>query len=143
MSPALYNALAAYYVAQPKIKMLVAGYYLGRGDAAAAARLSDKKTRVLAADGRVVVIRDGRQERRDDAALAGRVEAIALPGGQQKALLTIITVGAELIDAATNNAAWDAVGDAVSSASEAITHYYYTEGAGAGQQQGSLTGMPD
>jgi len=125
MPQPLHNALAAYYVAQPKIKTLVAGYYLGKGNAVAAARLSDKATRVLAANGSVFVIRDGHRERIDDSALAASVEAAAYPNGQQK-LLGLIVGGAELIDAATNNAAWNAVGDGVSSVSEAASEIYYT-----------------
>lgn len=142
MPKALHNALTAYYVAQPKIKALVAGYYLGKGNADAAARLSDKTTRVLAANGSVVVIRDDSQEWINDAALAARVEAIAFPNGQQKSVLGLIGAGGALINAATNNAAWNAVGDAVAAASEAVTHQYYTNGPGAGQQQG-WDDMPD
>ena len=126
MPQALHNALAAYYVAQPKIKALVAGYYLGKGNAAAAARLSDKTTRVLVANGSVVVIRDGRREWIGDPALAASVEAAAYPNGQQKAWWGLIVGGAGLTDAATNDAAWNAVGDGVSSVSEAASEIYYT-----------------
>lgn len=122
----LYNALAAYYIAQPKIKALVVGYYLGKGNAAAAAKLSDKTTRVLTANGSVFVIHNGRQELIEDPALAASVEATAYPNGQQK-LWGLIVGGAELIDAATNDAAWNAVGDAVSAITEAATSNNYND----------------
>jgi len=139
---AIKHALAAYYVAQPRIKALISGYYLGKGNESAAASLSDKTTRVLAANGKVVVIRNGRQEWIEDAALAAGVEATAFPDGQQKGVWNLIVGGAALFEAANSDATWNAVGDAVSAASEAITHQYYTNGPGAGQQQG-WDDMPD
>ncbi len=127
VSPAAYNMLAAYYVAQPKIKTLVAGYCLAKENSDAVDKLSDKSTRILAANGSVVIIRDGRQEWIKDAALAAKVESVAFPISQQKNLATIVVVGTELLNAATNNAIWDAVGDAVSNISEAMNSGNYND----------------
>lgn len=71
-------------------------------------------------------VHNGRQERIEDPALATSVEATAYPNGQQK-LWGLIVGGAELIDAATNDAAWNAVGDAVSAITEAATSNNYND----------------
>lgn len=123
---ALHNALAAYYIAQPKIKTLVAGYYLAKGNAGAVERLSEKSTRILAANSGVVIIRDGCQEWIIDTALAAKVESITFPD-QQKALMEIAVTGWALLEAATNDTIWDAVGDAVSNISEAVNSGNYND----------------
>ena len=124
---AVFKVLAAYYAAQPRIKTLVSGYYLGKGDAAGAANLAGKSVRVLASADSVVVINDGRLERIDDSALAVKVADLALPSIQRKGVVDLIVAGAAIIDAATNNATWNAVGDAVSNATEALTSHNYND----------------
>lgn len=134
IDPATYKALTAYYAAQPRIKMLVSGYYLGKGDAAGAGHLAGRSVRVLASAGSVFVIENGQRERIADPALASAVKSLAFPSNGEKNVGAIIEVGSALIDIATNDDMWEDLGEGVSTISEAATEWYYTSGPGGGSR---------
>ncbi len=133
LSAGAYKALRAYYDAQPRIKMLVAGYYIGKGNSAAAAKLGNSSARVLASGSVVLVIADGRQERISDPALAASVKAAVGPVNV-RGVGELIEIGGALIDIATDDDMWEDIGDGVSAASEAYTEWYYTHGPGSGSR---------
>ncbi len=117
--------LAGYYMAQGKIKAVVAEYFTANGNHEAAASLADKRIRVAAANGVVFINRSGSQEQIADSRLAAKVEAIVHPNGQEK-ILPFIAGATFVAGCMTNDDCWGAVGDGVSSASEAASQIYYT-----------------
>lgn len=73
----------------------------------------------------VLVIRYGSQEKIADRRLVAKMEAIVHPNGKGKILPFI--AGASFVGGCmTNDDCWNAVGDGVSSASEAASQIYYT-----------------
>lgn len=122
---AVARELAAYYMAQEKIKAIVSGYYTANGNHEAAASLAGKGIRVASGNGVVLVIRSGSQEKIADKRLAANIEAIVHPNGNEK-ILPIIAGATFAATCMSNDNCWDAVGDGVSSASEAAAQIYYT-----------------
>ncbi len=112
--PKDFKTLARYYVAQRKMKALVAEYYLSAGDSVSAENLKSEKARVAAEAGVVYVFGQGRQEKIFDRGLAARLEAIVRPEGQQKIHPGLVIIGACMMD----DDCWEAVGDGVSAISE-------------------------
>lgn len=117
--------LSRYYMAQEKIKGVVAEYYTANGNNKAAASLADKGVRVSAGNGVVFVIRSGSQEQISDHNLAEKVEAMVHPNGKEK-LLPIIAGATFVATCMSNDNCWNAVGDGVSSASAAASEIYYS-----------------
>ena len=117
--------LSRYYMAQEKIKAVVAGYYTANGNNKAAASLADKGVRVAASNGVVFIIRSGSQEQIADYGLAEKVEAIVHPNGNEK-ILPIIAGATFVATCMSNDNCWGAVGDGVSSASAAASQIYYS-----------------
>lgn len=112
--PKDFKTLARYYVAQRKMKALVAEYYLSVGDRVSAESLKSEKVRVAAEAGVVYVLGQGRQEKIFDRGLAARLETMVRPEGQQKIHPGLIIIGGCMMD----DACWEAVGDGVSAVSE-------------------------
>ncbi len=120
-----FGELAKYYMAQDKIKAEVAAYFQGRGDGASAAVLAAKDVRICAENGSVLVFRDSGMARIEDAGLASRVDGIVHPRGQQK-IANIIAGAAFVGGCMVNKDCWDAVGDGVSTVSEHVANWYYS-----------------
>lgn len=117
--------LVAYYLAQEKIKAVVSAYYITKGNNEAVASLADKGVRVAADNGIVFINRSGSQEQIADYRLAAKIEAIVHPNGKEKILPFI--AGATFVGTCmSTDSCWNAVGDGVSSASEAASQIYYS-----------------
>lgn len=117
--------LVGYYMAQEKIKDVVSGYYTANGNYEAAASLAGKGVRVAAGNGMVFINRSGSQEQIADHHLVAKVEAIVHPNGKEK-ILPFIAGATFVATCMSSDNCWNAVGDGVSSASEAASQIYYT-----------------
>lgn len=117
--------LAGHYMAQGKIKAVVAEYYTASGNHEAAASLSDKGVRVAVGNGIVFINRAGSQDQINDHLLAAKIEAIVHPDGKEK-ILPFIAGATFVAGCMTNDDCWNAVGDGVSSASESASQIYYS-----------------
>ncbi len=126
------ETLARTYLAQTRIKEIVAEYYTANNNEAAAAALASKDVRIAATGGVVYVVDSGKVAKIEDSALAGTITEIIQPRGQQKSAASVIAAaaadsavtgnviagGALLIGCMVSDPCWNAVGDGVSDASE-------------------------
>ena len=126
------ETLARIYLAQARIKEVVAEYYRVNNNEAAAAALSSKDVRITATGGVAYVVGSGKVGKIEDSALAGTITEIIQPKGQQKSAASVIAAaaadsavtgnviagGALLIGCMVSDPCWNAVGDGVSDASE-------------------------
>jgi hypothetical protein len=143
MSASQKKALTVHYILQADFKSaIIARAAAYRFSPETVRFVSDAKTKILYDNGKVyisngrilLVISDGKL-------LAGSNELRASTAHRSDARGIGGDLGV-LIGCMANDNCWGAVGDAVSDVSEAITHNYYTNGPGAGHQQG-WDDMPD
>jgi len=120
-----FKELTRYYLAQAKIKEVVASYYRVNNNEAAAVALSSKDVRIGADDGVVYVVRSGEVVKINDLALATAIVDIVQPQGQQK-IAGFVAGAAYVTGCMLSDSCWGAVGDGVSSVSESVYGYIYS-----------------
>lgn len=108
--------------------------------------VSDAKTKILY-DNKGVYITNGQAlivitDETLITAAKNQQAAVSRRMGGTRELATIIAGAGVIIGCMSSSDCWGTVGDTVSDISETITHNYYTNGPGAGQQQG-WDDMPD
>lgn len=141
------KALAVSYLLQADLKnALISRSALYKFSPETIRFISDPKTRVLHDNRKVYVTNGSALIAVADSELAAVAKALRSAAlrriGEERELATFIGGAGVIIGCMANDNCWGTIGDTVSDISEAITHQYYTNGPGAGQQQG-WDDMPD